>query len=140
MVIQRWQTVFLLLASIFIIVFCFIPVGYLTGAAGDTITVYPCNYTLYFTLNIVAAAILLFAIFQFRNTRRQRAITLIAMFLIEVSLAIGIYFIFISLPDSPKGDFGFGSLLLPAALIAAFIAYRRILADEKLLKSYDRLR
>ena len=140
MVIQRWQTVFLLLASILIIVFCFIPVGYLTDTAGDTIAVYPCNYTLYFTLNIVAAAILLFAIFQFRNTRRQRAITLIAMFLIEVSLAIGIYFIFISIPDSPKGDFGAGGLLLPAALIAAFIAYRRILADEKLLKSYDRLR
>lgn len=140
MVIQRWQTVFLLLASVFIIVFCFIPVGVLTDSAGDTFTVYPCDYTLYLILNLAAAAILLIAIFLFSNTRRQRTVTLIAMLLIEVSLAIGIYFIFTSLPDSPKGDFGAGSLLLPAALIAAFIAYRRILADEKLLKSYDRLR
>lgn len=142
MVIQRWQTVFLLLASIFVIVFCFVPVGALTDQAGDTSIVTPAGYTPYLILNLVAAALLLIAIFMFSNTRRQRSITLIAMLLIVVSIGIGVYFICSAASASSvsAGSFGAGSILLPAALLAAIIAYRLILSDEKLLKSYDRLR
>ncbi|MDE5935452.1 MAG: DUF4293 domain-containing protein [Muribaculaceae bacterium] len=140
MVIQRWQSLFLFISAILVAAFCYIPVGCLTDEAGAIHIIRPDGYTPYLILNIATAVILFIAIFMFRNTRRQKLATLIAMLLILVSTATGVYFIITATQEVTTGSFNVGCLTLPAALVFAFMAYRRILADEKLLRSYDRLR
>lgn len=135
MVIQRWQTVFLLLAAIFIVIFCFIPVGNIDGRA-----VVVSSHPIYLALNIVAALTFFIAIFMYGNTRRQRRVAIIGMLLVVASMVMGICYICGSAAPETHCSYGAVCLLLPAALIEAIVAYRRILADERLLRSYDRLR
>lgn len=140
MVIQRWQTVFLFLAAVLTVIFCFIPVATVIKTSGiESTIVFDSPYFLIF--NLATAALLFIAIFLFTNTRRQRLITLIAILLIAIQICfIARMFYKASYYYDWTISLRFGCLLLPAALIATFMAYRRILADEKLLRSYDRLR
>lgn len=142
MVIQRWQSLFLLIAAIFIAIFCFIPaVEVFDGSKFTELS--PFHYPLFLALNIITAILLIASIFAYKNTRRQRGLIATSMVLIICSIIAGV-FIFNTLTPGENGiscaNPYFSSLLLLGALIMAFIAYRRVLADERLLRSYDRLR
>ncbi|MCC8176160.1 MAG: DUF4293 domain-containing protein [Bacteroidales bacterium] len=115
MVIQRWQSVLLLVAAL-----C------MGGAA-----IFPLG-PMFLVISILVAVLLFLAIFMFKNLRRQRLVTLISSLLIIVTAFVGV----MSMPA-----FCFWPLLLMlVALVCAAWAYRRIGADDRLLRSADRIR
>lgn len=138
MVIQRWQSVFLLIGAIVMIVFCFVPVGNAT-VENEIVKLMPSDYPVFLTVNILIAVLLFIAIFLFKNTRRQKTVTLVSMLLIAASAATGGFIIYGDQRGAEIEWFG-GVILLVVALVMALAAYRGISRDEKLLRSYDRIR
>lgn len=141
MVIQRWQSVLLLIASVCMAIFCFTPFASVNDPASvDSVSmVTPCDFIVFLVLNITIALLLFIAIFMFKNLRRQLTVTLLSIMLIAVSAVTGVFIVYGRL-DGGRINLWGGVLLLILALVAALWAYRRIGGDRKLLSSMDRIR
>lgn len=142
MVLQRWQSVWLLFAAILVALFCFVPVAMISG---PSVELAEANMTMadFPVLAIVTGlvALLLFiAIFLYRNTRRQKTVTLLSMLLICVVAVVTIILTFSERDEATRVEIGGSVLLLLGALVFAAMAYRGIRHDEKLLRAADRLR
>ena len=141
MVIQRWQTVWLLVATVLVAVFCCIPMAIVPGEVNDPNSVTfmrPVDVPVFMVVNIVVAFLLFLSIFLYKNTRRQKTLTLVSMLLIVVVIEVLLLY---SWNDAYGGIEWLGSIfLLLAALVFALLAYRGINHDERLLKAADRLR
>lgn len=107
------------------------------------------NLPVYFPYPILALTTItlilaVYAIFQYKSRNLQRKIVSIGVIL--VLLSIGVFFFYcIPLLEDASGVLLDWTRLkwisaLPVALILLILAYRGILADEKLIKSADRLR
>ena len=90
MVIQRWQSVFLLLAAVFMGAYSFLPAATLYDSP-DIITVFPIDFPGNFIGNIIIALFLLVTIFMYRHTRLQRRMAITAIILIVISAATGLF-------------------------------------------------
>ena len=136
MVIQRWQTVFLFIASLLMVCFTISPF-----ATVDSVVLKPADYVGYLVLNCVIAALLMVAIFIYRNLKLQKRVVAISMVMIIVSIICGALYLYG--PATPSGEvslvMGWGIASLVLSLLFSFMAYRRISADKKLLDSADRL-
>ena len=140
MVIQRWQSVYLLLA-IFAMILVFIrPFGTVADQTQETLVerITP-DYPVFLIVNILITLLLLIDIFLFRNLKVQRLVAAVCILLILASAATAFLIIKgsgelweIAWTGAPVG--------LVCALICTVIARYRMGQDEKLLKSYDRLR
>ncbi len=136
MVIQRWQSVFLFLASVMMGIFSFVP--FATQVSGEEILQFtPMDAPVYCTLNLLIALLLLLAIFMFKNIKRQKTVTLVSVVLMVASAVSGGVIVY---SGGMAVDWTGGVLLLICSGVLALAAYRRIVADERLLRSYDRLR
>ena len=142
MVIQRWQTVWLLVATVLVAVFCCIPMAIVPGEVNDPNSVTfmrPVDVPVFMVVNIVVAFLLFLSIFLYKNTRRQKTLTLVSMLLIVVVMVTEVLLLY-SWNDAYGGIEWLGSIfLLLAALVFALLAYRGINHDERLLKAADRL-
>lgn len=131
MVIQRWQTVLLLMASIFMVLLCVLPLG--SGCCNVCPESYTCLKAAdILPLIIVGAlsAILFFiAIFLFKNLDLQKRVVIAACIIVVAAIVI-----------MAITHLWFGLIWAILALIAAIWAYSRISSDQKLLRSYDRIR
>lgn len=146
MMIQRWQSVWLLLAAFCVAVFCFLPIACLSfedpaAIADDSATMlFPRQNIVFWIVCMVVALLLIINIFLYRDTRRQKLVTVLSMCLIAVLAAcaclMGCQF---GAPGATVEWLG-SILLLPGAFIFALLAYRGIRHDENLLKAADRLR
>ncbi len=133
MVIQRWQSVLLFISALCMAIACCIPVV----TAGSE-PVKPTDLVVYFILNITTAVLLFVSIFMYRNMPRQRMVTLLAIVLMLISFGTGVTGTYLTYDDVTLA-YG-GCILFAAAFITAIWAYRRIGADQKLLRAADRLR
>lgn len=133
MVIQRWQSVFLLLAAIMMGCSCMLPLA----TIGET-TLTPASQPVYLVLNALIAVLTLISIFLFKNLSRQKTVVKVNLFLIVASIITAGIMIF-STADAAI-DWTGAPLLVICSLVLTLAGYRRICADEKLLKSYDRIR
>ena len=80
MVIQRWQTVWLLVATVLVAVFCCIPMAIVPGEVNDPNSVTfmrPVDVPVFMVVNIVVAFLLFLSILQYKNTMRQKTLTLV---------------------------------------------------------------
>lgn len=141
MVIQRWQSVLLFVSALCMAIFCFTPFALINDALGvnSISTVAPRDFTVYFVLNLTIALLLFVTIFLYKNLRRQRMVTLVAILLIIVSAVTGLLLACVQCDGGQVMLFG-GGLLLVAALLTAIMAYRCMGKDLKLLTSMDRIR
>lgn len=142
MVIQRIQTLWLLVAAILIAVFCFIPMATIIDieSASSATFVSPKDVPTLLIINSLIAVILILAIFMFKNTRRQKTLTLLSMLLIVVSgVCEGIVLAGWG-SQIAEIEWVSGLCILLGALLAAILAFRGIRHDEKLLRAADRLR
>lgn len=143
MVIQRWQTVWLLIATVLVVVFCCIPMACLGDASADTSSatfMSPADIPVFLVLNIVIAVLLFLAIFLFKDTRRQKTVTMVSMLLLVVAMATeGLVLYNWNSAEGAVSMFGSVFLLL-GALVFALMAYRGIRHDERLLRAADRIR
>lgn len=140
MVIQRWQSVLLLVAAVLVGIFCFTPLAQEAAVEQSM----PVSHSIaeapvLLIVNLLIAVLLIIAIFMFKNLRQQRKVTLVTIVLIAASIVSSIFVVYNSWPGASFYWFG-GVLLLCVALILAVGAYRLMGKDQKLLRSYDRLR
>lgn len=130
MVIQRVQTLYLLLAVVCSIVMIFIPFAY-SGEVGVTAGDY-----MALLVTVGGSALLsVVDIFLFKKSGLQKGIIVIAALLLIAAAVVMI----VKVSDSSL-SWGGGGLLLIASLIGLIAAYRGIAHDQKLLSSYDRIR
>lgn len=133
MVIQRWQSVFLLLAAIMMGCSCILPL-----ASIGELQLTPGSQPVYLILNALIAVLSFIAIFLFKNISRQKTVVKINFILIIASIVSAGIMIYIT-PEASI-DWTGAPLLVICSLVMTLAAYRRISADENLLKSYDRIR
>lgn len=134
MVIQRWQSVFLLLASIMMGIFCVLPL-----ATQGNVDFYPYQQPVYLILNVLVAVLSFIAIFLFKNLARQKMVVKVNAFLIVASAIVGAIMIYVGMPNL-EILWTAGPLLLICSFLMTIAALRRINQDDKLLKAADRIR
>ena len=142
MVIQRWQSVFLLLAAILMALFTFMPFASVTFAELQAIDISPKDFPVYLVVNLLTIVLLLISIFLYRNLKLQKKITKLSILLVCGSAVTGAVIMYG--PNAPEGTvapiFAGGVLLLVGAVIFATLALRGIKKDQRTLASYDRIR
>jgi len=151
--IQRIQSVWLLLASVTIFLMLIIPIFIVKDLNAETWLQGTGIYTesegvrqklesiSVLMINIIVVGILcLAAIFNFRNRSSQKKVIFGSILLI-FSLTAWVYISGNDLPGGiAKAEFGAGAFLPLLALLFCVLALRGIRKDEQLLKSADRLR
>ena len=140
MVIQRWQSVYLLLGFFAMILVCIRPFGMIMTPDGAVdAELVALDYPVFLIVNILTGLLLLIDIFLFKNLKLQRMVAAICLLLIIASAATA------AIVLTSYGDLWqvawYGA---PVGIICAFIctllARHRMGEDEKKLRSYDRLR
>jgi hypothetical protein len=129
--IQRVQSLFFFFSSI-----CLITIVYTFPVLQNTEEYFLLSE--YFPLVrlavLLSAALSLFAIFQFKNRKRQMFIAAISRFMITIAVFTLVFFY------RAEEQFGLGMILMLIPFIALFAANFFIKKDEKLVKSADRIR
>lgn len=135
MVIQRWQSVLLLISAIFVALAGILP--YAVTANGVDVCAVQTSVLL--CVDILVALLLLIDIFLYRNLRYQMKVTRLALGLIVVLEAAIAAYTCAGLEGATISIIG-GIVMPVLALISAFVALRLMLRDYRLLRSADRLR
>lgn len=146
MVIQRWQSVWLLVAAICVALFCFLPMAILSfdaavpadGSSASFIS--PSDNWVVMIVGLMVALLLIINIFSYRDTRRQKMMTIIGIILMAVLACCAVMMVYGAKTEGCEVEWMGSILLLLGAVIFAILAYRGIRHDEKLLKAADRLR
>lgn len=144
--IQRIQSVWLLLAGLFTLAILFFNIYYFTSGApanlpGGEIRVG--NDYLSLVLVVLAAVLPVVAIFMFRNRKRQIMLSLVSIFLLLAFVGVTLW----RVAEAGKAatqpavsSYGVGSILPVISIIMLALAISGIRRDDKLVKSMDRLR
>ena len=149
--IQRIQTLYLLLASIFMLVVLFFPLAVFRCESGgyyemDVIQVsfngkYFFSTIALFFIGSASALIALVTIFMHKKRMRQIRLTLFNTFLIIGFIAYVVYLIFFfSKQLTAQWTLGIVLALPIICIILNYLAIRAIGADEALIRSLNRLR
>lgn len=156
MVIQRWQSVLLFIAAVAMFIFTFLSLGQVQlpeyslnfttlgfciegqPAAGQPSGFYMHTW-LFFIVSIMCGVLPLINIFLFRNLILQKKICLIEILFLLACISIGCGYGYCSFNGY---SVSWSSLIVAPgiALVATLMAYARIRADQRLLKSADRIR
>lgn len=135
MVIQRWQSVLLLISAIFVALAGILP--YAVTANG--VDVCAVQTPVLLCVDILVALLLLIDIFLYRNLRYQMRVTRLALGLIVVLEAAIAAYTCAGLEGATISIIG-GIVMPVLALISTFVALRLMHRDYRLLRSADRLR
>lgn len=148
--IQRIQTLYLLLAIGLMVAFFFVPFGYtgLTDVATGQFVEKSLKAISEIGLIIPVGLSLLcmvIAIFAFKRHPAQKMLIILSALLIGACIGVVIYILTAGLGNTnPEINehtaWGGGGLLLVAALLALLGAYRGVATDERILRNFDRLR
>lgn len=143
MVIQRIQTLWLLLASVIVAIYSFLPKGVIASAELDSNSatiIQATDIPVLLVVELLIAVLLFIAIFLFKNTKRQKRVTIISMLLIVVSEVTELMLHYRWASYGGKFEWLGSTTVLFGALIFAALALKGINHDEKLLRSAARLR
>lgn len=150
--IQRIQSIYLLLAAVVLGASFFLPLATATGdtaalaATGDNFFAdgvyqaqeFPAGWSW-----LVGALMVALVIFRYKDRKKQMFSTGMAAVYVALLLvlfgALGFYYAN-SLPAGAAAHVSTGSAGLPVSLVLLFLAYRAIKKDEDLVRSSDRLR
>ena len=158
--IQRVQTLYLLLATIFTGLLLFVPLAssdisnmhadltawgiYVTDMTNNGLITQVLSYS-WFGILLTVTTLLPFAtIFLYKNRKRQMLLCIVEIILLAVSAGLLIYLqqtdILIEGMAQPKFVLLSQSGLLLLSIVSVWIARRRIAKDEALVRSLDRIR
>lgn len=155
---QRIQSIYLLLSAIVSSVFFFVPISnitlndsFFTIKAGGVYYLDGENY-LFDSPLLALSSVLLFhillslvTIFQFKNRKLQLTLSNLNLVLVLVGMAL-VFFYSDTLPEKPIDgsqaviSYSFGGLLPLLSFVLIFLAKKAITKDEALVRSADRLR
>jgi hypothetical protein len=139
---QRKQTIWLLLAAVFAFLFTQVPLYSATTATNEVIKFIATESLLLFAVAIAVGLIAVTAIFLFKNRPTQLKLTFLGLLASVGLIALEVWQIdvFKANKAATSASYSWGSLL-PIAMVVLFImAYSGIRKDQKLIKSLDRLR
>lgn len=140
--IQRIQTIWLLLAAITAFLVTQVPLyqGSLVGVTAKRF--FATENLLMFAITVIAALLGLFAIFLFKNRKTQLKLTRFGILASIILIALEVWLIQGFNEDNPtlKGSYYWGALLPIAMTIFFILAAINIGKDEKLVKSLNRFR
>lgn len=136
--IQRIQTVYLLLVVVAIVAFIFVPFGgiEIEGVQGILIIK---EIVHFLVMSLGIGIIALAAIFMFNNRKLQMRIVFINILITLILIGTFIYGL-IAHVGLNKYTFGAGAVFPIFILFFNVLAYNGIKSDDKLVKSMDRLR
>ncbi len=142
--IQRIQTIFLFLASAAALGLFALPIAQTPEAVSDSVLFADTQYQLEDHWSLMAAfgaggALLLIAIFLFRNRKLQMNLTLVGLLLSAAGIGLTLFFYF-SDKAAEQAQFVPGVALPALTIIFALLAHRFIKKDDNLVRSMDRLR
>lgn len=148
MVIQRLQTLFLLLAIACMAVFLFVPFGYWDVEVMNNpnyVSLTGAHFAAFLVPTCVSLILMVVAIFCFKKMAMQKSLVALSALIVLAIIGVVIYEMTLGfdmlVPDvTVKPQWGGGGLLLIGAFVGLIAAYRCISRDQKLLRSYDRLR
>jgi magnesium-transporting ATPase (P-type) len=147
--IQRVQSIFLLLVTILHILIFFIPVfvweGYSQpgGTAIDTKSMTALYGIQFIVLNALVILFSIFCILQFKDRKKQRTFVLVLIVMIILNTSLYLYYM---ISISFEGEYNLqpaksiGIYFQLISIILCFIAARKIKKDDDLVKSVDRIR
>lgn len=153
--IQRIQSLYLLIAAVFVAVLFFVPLAGLSGKEGNLFLVYlsgvvtegSANGTItqkswpLFIYAILVLAMLVYTIFRYGNRMLQIRLSYIAIILLVVLAALIYFYVWNS--QNSLGGISSLKVYFSFPLVSAvfvYLAVRGIAKDEKLVKSIDRIR
>ncbi|MBA2761987.1 MAG: DUF4293 domain-containing protein [Segetibacter sp.] len=140
--IQRIQSVWLLLAAILAFVFTQLPI-FIATVAGNVVKKFlPTESLLLFAISVAVGLLALACIFLYKNRPLQLKLSIIGILASVVLIAIEVWQISRFEADNSllKGSYYWGSLLPIAVMVCFILAASALRKDEKLVKSLDRLR
>lgn len=140
MVIQRWQSVLLLLATVLMAVATFFsPIAESVNPDGTPAPMFMTDAPILAIVSLLVAALLCINIFMYKNLKRQMQLTLLSIVLICVVAVTGAFILY---RNAMLGGIIWSGavLLLIIAAVLAMAAYRFMRRDHNLLRSADRLR
>lgn len=138
MVIQRWQTLFLLVSVILMACMNFLPVVNITSA-NISEPVGLTQFPILIVLTVTTAVMLFIDMFLYKNLRLQIRTVLVCLFLM-IATAITGACAATRLDGCVTVAWTGAPLLLGCAFLLALGALRFMRADQRLLQSVDRLR
>ncbi len=137
--IQRIQTVYLLLVVIACITYIFVPFGQIKTPEGGAESWAIKQVVPIMIATIVIASVAFISIFLFKNRKTQMKVVLVNIIL-SIAL-IGLFIFGLTQHIGIKNYiFSFGAVLPVFILLFNMLAYGSIKQDEALVKSMDRLR
>lgn len=138
--IQRIQTIYLLLAAIAMMTVLAIPIAYSMQDTGTMVDLYISENMPAMILAFLSAVASLVGIVLFKNRKLQMRVALVAMAFSMFALAAICFFDFFN-KAIPVTSVNYVALFMPVfSLIFNSLGYRGIQSDEKLVRSMDRLR
>lgn len=150
MVIQRIQTLYIILAIAMMVAFFFVPFGYekLVDESTGALSLTPLKAidAIGFIIPTAVTILLLFvSIFMFRTMPTQKLFVILSILITLAEAGMVVYIIVSGSVDTDPivksaTTWGGGGLLLIGALLVEIMAVKGISHDQKLLNSYNRLR
>ena len=141
MVIQRKQSLFLLLAAILMGLYAFMPL--LINARGEVMLggmTFEGIGGVVFILNCLVALLLLITIFKFKSLRFQKKLCIINILLIIASIATICTVAFMQEDCDLIGSLTYFNVLPVVAIVFLLLAHKGISHDQKLLRGSSRIR
>lgn len=156
MVIQRWQSVLLLIAAVMMASFTFVSLGQIQlpdytadfttlgfKIEGEAVDGGPSGYAAYswplFAVSLVSIVLPVVAIFCYKNFRLQKSLCMIELLFIMTAVAIAAIYGYNTF--APASVSWSSCIIAPLiAFVADIYAYIRIRGDQKKLRAADRLR
>jgi peptidoglycan/LPS O-acetylase OafA/YrhL len=136
--IQRIQSVYLLLVVVAIVAFIFVPFGSIR--IEDIQQVLTIKKVVPLSIaSVVVGIVALVSIFLFNNRKLQMRVVLLNSFLSIVLIGLFIYGLLVHV-GLDKYSFGAGAIFPIFIFIFNLLAYSAIKSDDMLVKSMDRLR
>lgn len=139
MVIQRWQSLLLFISLVLISIFSVSNYGTLHTSDAQFI-VNASNNTGYWFFNLAIILLLLVSIFMFKMLNVQKLLVAIATIAMGADAIWGYKYLHLLANSEASVSFGASWILLIVAFGLTIISFFLICADQKLLRSYDRLR
>ena len=100
MVIQRWQSLFLLIAVIIMGCLSVSPLATLSVEGKEASTIYLTDFPVLMVVDILVAVILFISIFMFKNLKTQMKVTTLSILLICCLAIGGAFTIFVNKPNT----------------------------------------
>ncbi len=148
MVLQRWQTVYLFLAAVLMIVFAFMtsitiqfgPQQYMLGAIYSGIAGETHPDMLLSVMDALIVVITIITIFKYKNLKSQMNLCAICIALTIAMLLCIMVLAFTQKSNGTVSVMHLGNVLPIVAIVLYALAYRGIAHDKKLLSDSERLR